>query len=1010
MQPTHRPRNSCDANCSVAASPTPTPEVTGLEWNGLQEYARSVGPGAATVVSSLYRRLDSTVDETDVLAPEVGAAATAFASGNSSVDDGYRDGISGGVDEPRERSEYERVFALRVLISFHYGVLGIVADCAVQGSESIADLGGGGWDGVGLNLAAGNVGGDYPRQAPLEPVLRCATRCFLDLIADRDSAWFSDNRRELRENAHGKDVAPHSRFAKDRAVARPMGDSFDTETVSFHPAVYVDQGREDVVAPLTGGNAVRACPVRQLLALKFYLASMRRWPRLTIQVMRKTGVWDALFSDHFLGGCSTSITPSIESRHESLALGTPAPHVGDYRAPEDESGGSCVENIVIGWGLVHDATLVLLEAVMVARQLLRAQARDTGGHSHAGEAARLEGLDRRRDVPDEPLEVGEYIRFLTGAKNGRVSAVVAIQGCAWLRDAFAREATLSGGFSLLSRPLRGASLRLAFTLCNSAQEGGSRISRTVAWPLLHGSLSLAVELVSADNAGEEGVLFQAAVAFFTAAEVVETRPATGPGISCIHRPTASLTSDASTHGMHVLSASWTVGSVGSSGTAAGDNTDSPRIRPTFSFGDIQLPPPQPPPPITEILFKSALDVRVRRAAFYIAARLGVQAGRIGLSSTEKVVGSSPASEELHGSGAAEGALQINAGGSWAMRVTAAEVLSGLVEGYLCLCERAAAVIVAATSRGEGSRGDGLVLLIDALRGARALIHGEESWFGFATCAGGTNAISGANARASTHVQKGNSGLSPLLQEAFREHWASSRLLVVLERVAGSIAVDKRTSLSAHRDLIERYSEAVVSCLSLFTTLMTGNSLGKQAFGRAIANHCGVTESLGVAPATPGTVTEKAGGAELRESRELNGQRTFVALAPLTSVVPAAPLLRALMEMLMDGDIPDSVSQRMETDRKLGAGSDGAGRDGGVGGGWFVRGKEARARENVDGQYPPEIRNPLVVPLVFTLLPKWPILEKRRAMEAFRFLLRGIGGGIANRSMCCDVQPPLMDQV
>ncbi|CAN0261734.1 unnamed protein product, partial [Discosporangium mesarthrocarpum] len=61
---------------------------------------------------------------------------------------------------------------------------------------------------------------------------------------------------------------------------------------------------------------------------------------------------------------------------------------------------------------------------------------------------------------------------------------------------------------------------------------------------------------------------------------------------------------------------------------------------------------------------------------------------------------------------------------------------------------------------------------------------------------------------------------------------------------------------------------------------------------------------------------------------------------------------------------------------------------------------------------PEIRNPLVVPLLFGLVPFWRIKEQQLVFSAFQVLLRGTGpgGGMVNRSVCCDVQPSLLDQV
>lgn len=940
MQPCLRPRISVFSRHGAALPSCFSSEKNGWQEDGLEQFARGKGPSATVLLDSLHDCLSATLDDIDILGLELE---------RDSSEDGKHVAV-GAAEERQAVSEGDRPNALRVLTGFRYGVLDVIADCAPQISRGKSGQSVAAKEvttNVGEKVAGASAAAASPAVEPVEAVLRSATSCFVDLFVYRGDSPVASSQQKLSDTDRGADGAQLRRAA---------------------------QGYAPVMARR---EAAAACPTRQLVALSFFLQVMRRWPRLAIKLMRDGGVWDVLFSDHFLGGGSSLIAGAIDIV-ESPSVGAPTAATGhdDGRVSEDESGCGFVDDVVVGWGLVHDATLVLLEAVMVAGQMFRAEtlAADSGAgaremeHKQGGQNALL-------GSPNEPLEVGVYIRFLAGGKNCHPSTIASIQGCRWLRDALATKALFRGGLTLLSPSLRGAALRLAFTICDRGQGSNleSRVSRVATWPLLHASFSLAVDLVSAEREDQTDTLFQAAAAFSTAAGVA------APGI---HRPTASLTSDASTHGIHALGASWTAGSMGSC-TPASNSTDSPRMRSTFSFGDIQLASPQLPPPLAEVLFKAALDPRLRRAAFFIVTQLGVQAGRVGLAANGQ---------------AADCSVEFNTSASWGMRETVAEVLSGLVEGYLCLCERAAAVIVPAapsTVVGAGDGGDGPVLLLDALRGAGALIRAEGSSPDVATSAPVVETKDGkGESRVPTRVRIGNCGLSPLLQEAFREHWAFARLLVVLERVADPpVAVDPSTEPNARPE----YPEIVRTCLSLFTALMAGNSLGKKAFRRAIAGHAGSVASFTTATQT---ATAATGRAVASATNGVNGAGCFAALAGLASVVPPASLLRTLMEMLMDGQLPDDVLPRTERDVNCGTG-------GGSGG---VKDGTGEPREAVGVTSPAEIRNPLVVPLLFRLLPDWLASEQRRAMDAFRFLLGGTGGGMVNRSMCCDVQPSLIDQV
>lgn len=908
-----------------------TVEKSGWQEDGLEKFARRKGPSASVLVDSLQDRLSTTLNDIDIWGLELEGRSREEGQGI----------VLGKGGERRAMSEGDRASAYRALGAFRSGILDVIADCATQTREGTSrqsveakgiavDVGG---EVVGTSITT-----DSLAMKPVESVLRSATNCFVELFLYRGDPPVASTQHKLGHTDRGTDRAQPRRTTKG-------------------------------CAPVTAiHEAGAACPTRQLVALSFFLQVMRRWPRLAIKLMRDGGVWDLLFSDHFLAGGSCLIAGAIDIM-ESPNIGVPAAATNQDsdRSSNGDSESDFVDDVVVGWGLVHNATLVLLEAVMVAGQIFRAETFGAKSGAGAQEMKRKQGQNAPLVLPNEPLEVGVYMRFLAGGNNCRPSSIASIQGCRWLGDALATEPLFGGGLTLLSPSLRATALRLAFTIFDRGQGCGldSRVFRTTTWPLLHASFSLAVDLVSAEGPDQTDALFQAAATFSTAA---------GVAVPDIHRRTASLTSDASTHGIQALGTSWTAGSIGSC-TPGSNSTDSPRLRSTFYFGDIQLAPPQLPPPLPELLFKAALDPRLRRAAFFMITRLGVQAGRVGLAVSGQ---------------ATKCSLEFNAGASWGMRDTVAEVLSGLVEGYLCLCERAAAIIAPAalsTEVGTGDGEDGLMLLLDALKGAGALIRAEESAPDVTTGVSVVNAEDGAESRTPTRVRLGNWGLSPLLQEAFREHWAFARLLVVLERVAGPVSVGPSTDSNARLKSTEGYPEIVKTCLSLLTALMAGNSLGKKAFRNAIAEHVGSVASVTMATRTATAATSSTGASA---TNGVNGTGCFAALAGLASVVPPVPLLRTLMEMLMDGELPDDVLPQTDGD---------------------VSCETGERREAVDAtSSPAEIRNPLVVPLVFRLLPDWPASEQRLAMDAFRLLLGGTSRGMVNRSMCCDVQPSLIDQV
>ncbi|CAM9505032.1 unnamed protein product, partial [Scytosiphon promiscuus] len=341
-------------------------------------------------------------------------------------------------------------------------------------------------------------------------------------------------------------------------------------------------------------------------------------------------------------------------------------------------------------------------------------------------------------------------------------------------------------------------------------------------------------------------------------------------------------------------------------------------------------------------------------------------------------------------------------GCVSVQEVATAVISGLVEGYMCLCERAAV----ATGAGSVASEDGPGLLLDALNGACALIcPGASQPTAPASWGETPSAYTGGNLRGAPgeaevdswrgSTRRGGTGVSPLLQEAFREHWAPARLLVVLDSVVCG-PVTPGSSIDSLPLLTEVCAGIVTASLSVFTAMMSSNSLGKRAFRQALSDHC-----------DGNSIQSDRGTWWYPDADWVNGGLSFVALARLVGVVPPAPLCQALMEMLMDGEVPECIlrvpqaNNWGEDGEARGAnGQRGPGNEDGSG----VREEDANMWE------PPEIRNPFVVPLIFQLLPGWPASQQDLIMKIFRKLLKGGGGGMVNRSLCCDVQPALMDQL
>lgn len=896
---------------------TPSPSTSaGYRWaaDGLQLLGHGRVADTERLVCSLHARLLTSLDAADILALANGRTSRPPPSPRGNGEAAAEAGAASAMDGPPRASPLSQRSVL-LLMDFFNGMLEIVGDCedGRGGGRGSAETSGTGHVGFGVGTGDGVHGA----------VLQSALTSLVEFLGDP---------KTLPTTA-----SPGNSGARDDLDIRSLPGRGVREKFPPDPEGCIRENREraNQSSASRSVDSAAAAPVRQLIALRFLHQAVRRWPWPTVKLMQQAGLWDVLFSDRFLSGGSRQITRAIECLRVSTA---------------DDGHG--VSDGGVGWGLVHDGTLLLLETVVIVRCF-----RLVG----PGESAKW-GIEQggRRAIEEQGSgpEITQYVSFLAGGEGSRPSAVATMQGCRWLRAIVAME-TAVGTSVLQPQSLRVTALCLSFQLCDSGNctDSDSPVSGELAWPLVHTSLSLAVALVSSNNevtAGE--LLFQAAVAYALDAEVPFGVMVPAPAKSRAHRPTASLTSDASSPAGHAINA-WGNPSSGGSRTPASINSLSPRGAPSVLFGDNhnQMPSPRKPPrPLPEVLFKAALDPRARHAVLNFIVLLGVEAGREALASLD-----------VHQRRGGQGVQCLDDGELSGVRETAATVLSGLAEGFLCLCERAAVATVA----GSAASDDGPGLLLDALHGACALMRSKVPQGDKKTGAeqARTGSLSGP-------VTGGDNGVLPLLQEAFREHWASGRLLVVLESVAGGRTAASSATPNLPPVSTEICSGIVAASLSLFTAMMAGNSLGKRAFQRALSDHNGRKSApSGAVPSSPlGAV---------------NGGFSFIPLADLAGVIPPSTLCSALMDMLMDGEVPARVLEAMVMHEETE----------GEGGG------EEHAST-------PEIRNPFVVPLVFRLLPDWPASEQERMMTVFRSLLTGAGGGMVNRSLCCEVQPTLMDQV
>lgn len=896
------------------------------------------------MVRSLHARLATSVDAADIL-----VLANTHPSCPPSILGGKGEAeavAASAMDGPSRTSPLPERSVL-LLMGFFNGMLEVVGDCedgrgSERGPAETSDTGH-----VGFGVGADVQGA----------VLRSALASLVEFLEDPKAMPGAAS----PENSGARDDADNlrslcGRVARDKCFPDPEG------------LLRQNHERPSLSPASLSVDAAAGTPVRQLVALRFLHEAVRRWPCLTVKLMQQVGLWDFFFSERFLSGGSHEITRAIEGLSVIAA--------DDGRGASDRA---------VGWGLVYDGTLLLLEAVVVARCLRQFGPEEwVRGENERGGRRAVEG---QGSGPARSFEIAQYLSFLAGGENSRRCAIATMQGCRWLRAMVAMESTM--GASLLEpQSLRVTALCLAFQLCDrgNCAEWDSRISGELAWPLMHASLSLAVTLVTSSSEVTEGeLLFRAAVAYSLDAELALGAVPPAPAKYRAHHPTASLTSDASSPGAHATNA-WGNPSSGGSRTPASINSLSPRGAPSVSFEGNHVPlPSKPPRPLPEVFFKAALEPRARRVVFHLAALLGVEAD------------GALASLDVHQQRGGRGVRDFDVGESSGVRETAAAALSGLAEGFLCLCERAAVV----TAAGSAAADDGPGLLLDALHGACALMRSNVPR-GIVPM-GGARISSEGDKKAgferalspSRQASAGAKGVPPLLQEAFREHWASARLLVVLESVVGGRAA---LGSSPYLQSVSAgvCSDIVAASLSLFTAMMAGNSLGKRSFQHALSDHHGRKDTSSAPAPLPPT------GA-------VNSALSFAPLADLASVMPPPMLCHALLDMLLDGEVPacvlevmQAVSEREGEYNRLGA----TGRR-------IEAGPESSLKageDNANDCSPSEIRNPFVVPLIFGLLPDWPVSEQENMMRVFRLLLTGSGGGLVNRSLCCDVQPALLDQV
>lgn len=990
--PTHAVSLFCRPRRGSGPSPTSSTSATaGWSEDGLQTLVQGQGPRAAAVAGSLHSGLATALDFVDILriahnTSSVGICPPATVSETGGDPGGGQHGggaIGVAAEKGRKLDSACPACPVLVLKGFYDGVFNVIRDCEVgcrPGEVRKARTTEKSSRARASTVVVGNTADVHGA------LLRSALKLFADFVVGREVALCVRSQDTAGSTEVASDRVPQARRLKrDEMPVRPEDSVCERRQAFINPSGHYDAVE---ISPVRDrrNTASSADPVRQLVALKFFLQAMCLWPRLAAKLMREIGVWNVLFSEHGMRGGSYAIARAIDNLHKPTRdAGTAAATITTTQNSNGCNGmdnDSSVEDFAIGWGLVHDATLILLEAVTVTGLFLRVATAATGAIPGQTQPWQQQKKMHGGIELDEPVEMQEYVRFLKRAVSGRrPSTITAIQGCRWLTHMVSTESSPVHCRTFLPLSLRGAILQLAFRLCRIGDgvelEG---MPGTLAWPLVHASLSLATDIVSADTAdAERGLLFEAAACLATPTDVTSEL-----GKPCTHhRPTSSLTSDVSTPDLNAAGPWSDLGGSGGSRTPVSNSSLSPRMSTGFPFGRVSTSPPHLPSSLPEMLSQAALDPRVRRTVFLLMTKLGVQAGRVVLMShdTAGAGGDAFYSERHRGT---KRAGECSAGEAWAVRGTAAEVLGGLVEGYLCLCERAVAETAAAGTFDE-------VLLLDALRGACALVSAQEP--DGASVSDGA-AAGGVGGGSSGRAKMGDAGLLPLLQEAFREHQASFRLLMVLEKVVAVPAASTPVTATPPTATGDHF-DVVRTSLAFFTGMMAGNSLGKDAFRRALASHSYrklISTAAGKHDAddAPVCAANKGGAA-----------RSFSALADLISILPAAVMSKALMEMLMDGEVPSCI---LDATKAAGYGDDGG--KAGDGGGPRATSRKGGAVMDT----PPEIRNPLVVPLIFRLLPDWPASEQISAMRAFRFLLKGAGGGVVNRSTCCDVQPALMDQV
>ena len=790
---TDKPPSSSSFHDSTAAG--------GVE-GGIQILARDRGADAVAVASALHSRLAASLAVQDILIlAESGCGASCPQVSPEEVDESGPDGggLTAYVEDVSSNAPLSGSSVV-VLMGFHDSMLSIIGDCAAgveryHGSAQPPRTAGAGVaafveDTVEIHSA----------------VLRSALMSFVELVVGPHVVSCA--------HAASSDIETNGRGSPGQLTG-------DTMPLRPGGALESRQGKPSrLLAPGERGMAV--APVPQLVALKFFLQAMLRWPRPAVKLMQEVGVWDILFSERFLSGGTPLVARAVESLEDNPTLSRMAAATASD-GPNTIGNGSSVGDDAVGWGLLHDATLLLLEAVTVSRCFVRMEkvAAENSSQRHARKQGRL----KWRAVGDDelgthrPCEVRTYVRFLARDESTQPSHITAIQGCRWLRALVATEFAIGGGM-LLPTTLRVAAVRLAFRFCDRGNAVGSETRGLggAAWPLVYASLSLVRDLVNENGRHSGGLLFQAAAAL--ALDVDAASVMTGATVkSRTHRATASMTSDASTPSLHAANTWCAPESAGSRTPVSTDNT-SPRVPRSFSFGDASSSPPKPRP-LPEMLFKAALDPRVRCVALYFAAKLGVEAGIEVITSPDVDVWSMKSPNRQRG-GRRPGNHSTRE--PLATRETAVEVLSGLVEGYLCLCERAAAAI----RTGSAGIYDGEGLLLDVLNGACALMRLGAPSYQPVERARTRGVGEGAGWRAvgapSRHARATDSGVSPLLQETFQEHRASARLLAMLE----SVVAGPLTPMSP-----ANCADVVSTSLALFTSMMAGNSLCKKAFQRAV---------------------------------------------------------------------------------------------------------------------------------------------------------------------------------